>query len=198
MATSARTTLALAALAGVALVGIFLSLKGVPEVASTPTPTPLAPPIFEEGSPAGALHAYLEGDFAGDRLERASWAKYSQMVIWTSEPKWDGAYVVRSFRVESGKAHAHGAGAEATFDTIGELDLDHFSYSSSPSRQTVPYELVKGPDGWLIGTPTLRPHPGPEAAMAFLKRMEAGYPRQKSAIESAISKIDADARRAKP
>jgi hypothetical protein len=198
MATSARTAGALAALAGVALVGIFLSLRGVPEIAATPTPIPLSPPPFEEGSPAGALHVYLEGDFAGERLERANWAKYSQMVLWSSEPKWDGAYVVRSFRVESGKAHAHGAGAEATFETMGELDLDHYSYKPSPSRQTVPYELVKGTDGWIIGTPTLRPHPGPEAAIAFLKRMAAGYPHQKATIEAAIKQIDSDARKAKP
>lgn len=199
MSTNARTAVTFAAIGLVVIAGLYVSMRGAPEPAATPTPTPLSPPPFEQGSPAGALHAYLEGDFAGERLERATWAtKYAHLVVWGAEPKWDGAYVIRSFRVESGPRQAHKASAEATFDTMGELDLDHFTYTPSATRQRVPYDLVMGNDGWLIASPTLRPHVGPEAAISYLKRMEVGYSRLAKTINKAIAQIDADARAAKP
>lgn len=179
---------------GVALIGGYLTMRGVPEPQATPTPTPLSPPPFEEGSPAGALHAYLEGDFAGERLERASWSKYKHMVLWPTEPKWDSAYVIRSFRVESGPITGRKSSAEATFDTMGELDLDRYTYTASPTRQRVPYELVTSTEGWVLGTPTLRPHVGPEAAIAFLKRMRVGFPTLRGAIDASIKAIDEGSR----
>ncbi|MDB5097948.1 MAG: hypothetical protein JWM80_2369 [Cyanobacteria bacterium RYN_339] len=188
---------AFVALAGAAAVGVFLAMKGGSDP-SMPKEPPRSPPPFDEGSPAGSLWSYLQGDFAGERLERATWTKYKEMVLWPAEPKWESAYVVRSFRVEGGKVEGKKAAAECTFDTMGELDLETYKYQTSPTRQVVPYQLEFGPDTWKIGLPMLRPHVGPEAAIAFLRRMEVGYPRLKAQIEGAITTIDADARAKQP
>ena len=190
--------LAVVAIAGLAF-AMYGSSGGRGPIAM-PTPTPVtSPPAFGEGTPAGVVHTYLEGDFAGERLERASWAKFQRMVLWPSEPKWDSAYVVRSFRVESGKQDKHDASADATFDTLGELDLEQFVYTTSPSEQTVPYMLTSNAKvGWLIAQPMLKPHSGPEATIAFLKRMRVGYPTLAYHIDASIKQIAADARKGRP
>jgi hypothetical protein len=187
--------LAVAAIAAVG--GIFLAMRGGPEPPA-PTEPPRSPPPFDEGSPASALYAYVQDDFSGDRLERANWGKFKPRVLWPSEPKWESAYVVRSFRVESGKLEPKRAQAEAAYDTMGELNLETFDYKSSPTRQVVPYSLELGPEDWRIGLPMLRPHVGPEGAIAFLRRMEVGYPKLKAKIQASIEQIDADARAKRP
>jgi hypothetical protein len=188
---------ALAVAAVVAVAGIAFSLRGGPQ-APLETEPPRSPPPFQEGSPANALWSYLQGDFSGERLERATWTKYKELVLWPAEPKWESAYVVRSFRVESGKLEGKKATCESTFDTMGELDLETFKYQTSPTQQVVPYTLEAGKEAWKIGLPMLRPHVGPEAAIAFLHRMEVGYPRLKPQIAASIQQITADARAKKP
>src|SRR4051812_43477684 len=95
--------LTVAAVGVAAVVGIFVSMKGGPQPPLSTEP-PRSPPPFDEGSPSGALWSYLQGDFAGERLERATWSKYKELVLWPTEPKWESAYVVRSFRVETVKS----------------------------------------------------------------------------------------------
>jgi hypothetical protein len=64
--------------------------------------------------------------------------------------------------------------------------------------QVVPYQIEAGKDAWKIGLPMLRPHVGPEAAVAYLKRMEVGYPKLKPTIEASIQAIQADAAAKQP
>lgn len=157
-------------------------------------------PLFQPGTPPGDLTTYLQGDFEGERLQRASWAKYQHLVDWATEPNWSSAWVIREYRVTSGRTTLTSATAEATYDTLGELDLDTFAYTPSPSRQTVPYSLThydpKGP--WKLAIPMLQPHVGVQGAIAHLKRMEVIFPARKAVIDQSIEKIETQAKTASP
>ena len=151
-------------------------------------------PLYMPGTPAGLLATYLDGDFHGERLERALWlTKYRAYGIWPNEPAWSSAYVIARYRLQSNAMTVRDADVEATFDTLGELDLQTFVYQHSPSRQTVPYKLLNGPKGWQIAFPMLKPHVGPQAAIAYLQRMAVGYPHQRGAIAASIAAIEAEA-----
>lgn len=155
-------------------------------VVSSPTP---APRQFLEGTPAGLLETYLQGDAQGERLERANWPKYREMVLWPREPLWDSAYIIRDYRIHSGEVAMPSAGAEVTFRTLGELNLETFVYTPSPTTQTVPYKLIAEQSRWKIAHPMLRPHVSPGGAVGFLERMAVGHPDKKDAIERSIQAI---------
>jgi hypothetical protein len=154
---------------------------------------PSQPPPFLAGTPSAYLHDYVQADFQGDRLEKANWPRFKQQVVWPVEPNWETAYVIRSFRVQTGPVTGQQATVEVTYDTLGELNLFTFVYETSPTRQTVPYLLVPGDDRWKIGAPMLKPHVGPESAIAFLERMAVHYVQYRENIKRAIARIRADA-----
>ncbi|MFP5501939.1 MAG: hypothetical protein ACLGIN_05580 [Candidatus Sericytochromatia bacterium] len=162
-----------------------------PGAVSTAPPTPES--RFLPGTPAGHLESYLMGDFAGERLERANWSfKYKDMGLWDSEPAWDSAYVIRDFRIHTGQTTMRQAEAEVTFETLGILDLQAFTYTPSPTRQTVPYLLQAVDNRWKIAHPRLRPHVGLEAAKSYLQRMKVGYPQRAEAIDRSIRALEAE------
>ncbi len=188
--------LALTAVAVVAAV-VTLSERGSPPPAS-PVPRDAGPVRFQEGTAGARLAEYVAGDFAGERLERASWLKYKGWVMWPTEPGWDEAYVVRAYQLAKVSSTASEATAEVHYDTLGILNLTTFTYATSPSQQAVPFKLLLSEGAWKIGVPMLRPHPGPEATVAFLGRMREHYERQGPAIAQAIATIQADAARPAP
>lgn len=185
-------------LLGVALIGGGIGLMAwVNRTAAELKATgPSAPPTFQVGTPPYWLHEYVQADFQGDRLEKANWPRLKQMVIWPTEANWDSAYVIRSFRLQSGPVTPKEATVEVTYETLGELNVHEFTYTPSPSRQTVPYALVPGQERWLIGVPILKPHVGPDAAVAYLERMKVHNPKRQAAIQAAIDGIRADAKKA--
>lgn len=172
------------------LVGGLWLLAGGP-FPGGPSSTPTQQPNFLPGTPASAIETYLDADYAGERLERASWGKFKELVSWPREPAWDSAYVIRSFHIKSGKTTMLRAEAEVEFVTAGELDLTTYVYTPSPTLQIVPYHLERPHDSWKLALPVLRPHVSPPAAVEFLKRMATGYPRLKTGIEASIKAIEA-------
>jgi hypothetical protein len=153
---------------------------------------PEQPPEYMQGTPQGLLHDYLEGDFEGERLERATWpTKYKNMVSWENEPLWDTCYIINRYVIQSGNTTLQRAQAAVTYETMGEMSLESYEYRPSPSRQTVPFTLELSKTGWRISYPMLKPHVSPEAAIAFLQRMEVGYPQLRSRIQRSIDTIKA-------
>lgn len=151
------------------------------------------PPAFLAGTPPAYLHEYVQGDFAGQRLEGANWVTYKERVIWPVEPSWEKADVVRSFRMQSGPTTRREATIEVTYDVLGELNLHTFTYKPAPERQIVPYLMVPRQDRYRIGTPMVRPHVGAEAAIAYLERMRPQYKHYAGNIQKSIAAIQADA-----
>lgn len=187
---AAATTLAVVAAV------VTLADRGQAPAPASPAPRDAGPAAFPAGTAGARLAEYVAGDFAGERLERASWLKYQAWVMWKTEPAWDEAYVVRGYRLEKVASTAVEASAEVHYDTLGVLNLTTFAYTTSPSRQAVPFKLLASEGEWKLGLPMLRPHPGPEATAAFLTRMREHYRRQAPTIARAIAAIRADA--AKP
>lgn len=155
---------------------------------------PSEKPMFLEGTPQAALYQYVESDFQGERLEAASWLKFKELVIWPNEPNWDHAYVISRYRVQAGPQSGHDASVEVTYDTLGELDTEVYTYEHSPSRQTVPFTMVPKKGVWKVGMPRLQPHPGAQATIDYLERMAVHYPRYKKNIDASIAAIRADAK----
>jgi hypothetical protein len=151
------------------------------------------PPAFLAGTPPAYLHAYVQGDFAGQRLEAANWVTYKERVIWPVEPNWEKADVIRGFRMQSGPTTRREATIEVTYDVLGELNLHTFTYKPAPERQVVPYLMVPRQDRYRIGTPMVRPHVGVEAAIAHLERMRAQYKHHEPNIQKAIAALKAEA-----
>ena len=186
---------ALAALGAVVLYVAMTSGEVHPPGAS-----PAAPMQYPPGSAGGRLEEYVQRDFEGLRLERASWAIVKDWVVWTAEPAWDAAYVVRSYRLRMGKPPAAPGDTLATsqdfevlYDTLGELDLASFGYVPSPSRQAPAYTVVNERGGWRLGVPLLKPHVGAEGAIAFLTRMRGVYTTRTAIIDQSIARIRQDA-----
>lgn len=184
---------AVVVLAGLALTLARPGAEPGSRVPTSPAPRDAGPATFPAGTAGHRLVEYVAGDFAGERLERASWLKYKGWVMWPTEPAWDEAYVVRSY--QPGKVTAAGteATAEVRYETLGILDLATFAYETSPSTQAVPFKLLVSEGAWKIGLPMLRPHPGPEAAIAFLERMKVHFKKQGPTIEKSIAAIRKDA-----
>jgi len=182
--------LALVAIAaGVAFVG--LTARDAPPGAGGG-----APAAFVAGTAGARLEEYVTGDAAGERLERATWAKYKLMVVWPNEPAWDEAYVIRSQRIAMNPALPGAvikAEGEVTYDTLGVLNLNTFDYETSPTRQTVPFSLLLLENTWKIGVPMLRPHPLADPTLAYLRRMREHYVTRRPAIDAAIKAIARDA-----
>ena len=153
-----------------------------------------ATPAYLPGTPAALLADYVAGDFAGERLEGANWLKYKRMVIWPTEPSWESAYVVRSYRLQPAQTTPRQAMVEVTYHTLGELNVHSFTYTPSPTRHTVAFTLVPRQGEWKIGHPILRPHVSPEAAIAHMERMATLYPQRRADIQRAIAAVRADAR----
>lgn len=187
--------------AAVVMVGIGIALM---RTSPAPEPGVLVPsggpasqappsekPMFLEGTPQAYLYDYVEADYNGERLEGANWEKFKNEVIWPVEPNWGSAYVIRSYRLQSGPMTGKDATVEVTYDTLGELDTETFVYTPSPSRQTVPYTMVPRQDRWRIGLPMLRPHVGTEATVRYLERMKVNYPQYRTHIDQSIAALKA-------
>jgi hypothetical protein len=180
------------------LVMVGLKPGASPSPPTGPHGAPSGGVVYPEGTAGERLQAYVAGDFAGERLERASWMKYKGWVMWATEPAWDEAYVVRSFALEKVASTALDATADVTYPTLGVLDLQTFAYETSPSRQTVPFKLLLSQGEWKIGLPMLRPHPGVAATIAFLERMATHFVKQRPVIQASIARIKADAAKPEP
>lgn len=199
MATGSR---AANLIGGLALVAIAAGVAYVGLTARDAAPGAggAAPPAFVAGTAGARLEEYVAGDAAGERLERATWAKYKPMVVWPNEPAWDEAYVIRAHRIAMDPLppKAVKAAGEVTYDTLGVLNLNTFEYETSPTRQTVPFELLRIQDQWKIGVPMLRPHPLADPTLAYLRRMREHYVTRRPAIDAAIKAIARDAASAAP
>jgi hypothetical protein len=153
---------------------------------------PSEKPMFLEGTPQAYLYEWVESDFRGQRLEGANWLRLKDMVVWPNEPNWDHAYVISSYRLQSGPVTTQEANIEVTYDTLGELDTEVFTYEHSPSRQTVPFLMLPHAGRWRVGSPRLQPHVGPEAAIEYLQRMAINYKQYRKNIDASIAAIRAD------
>ena len=157
---------------------------------------PSEPPVFLAGTPPAYLYEYVQGDFKGERLEAANKARYKERVLWPTEPNWETAAVIRSFRMQSGPTTRTEASIEVTYDTLGELNLHDYTYRSAPKREILPFVLVPGQERYKIVSPILKPHVGAEAAIAFLERMSVNYQQFRPNIQRSIERIKADVRSA--
>lgn len=188
----------LAATAAAVLAAVVTLAERKSEPPASPVPRDAGPAAFPEGTAGARLAEYVAGDFGGERLERATWLKYKGWVMWPTEPAWDEAYVVRSYALAKVASTASEATAEVRYDTLGVLNLTTFAYETSPTQQAVPFKLLLSEGAWKIGVPMLRPHPGPEAAIAYLGRMREHYTKQAPAIAKALAAIRADAAKPAP
>lgn len=187
----ASRTLALAG--GVILLAGALLFSLATSSSDPPTPSVPGHVTYLPGTPGERLSGYVDADFRGERLERAAWAIFKSQVMWPTEPAWDEAYIVRSTTIAMGPTKPDSADATTTYDTLGVLSLESFVYETSPSSQRVPFKLLNTGGTWKIGLPMLRPHPSPEAAIAYLERMGSYYTQKRAVINASIKAIQADA-----
>lgn len=194
-----RWLVPVATVAAVAAGVAFAGRDPQPRPALSPAPREAGPSAsFPEGTAGARLAEYVKGDFEGERLERATWLKYQHWVMWKTEPAWDEAYVVKSYKVEKVDASATEAQGLVRYETLGVLDLQTFTYETSPSEQAVPFKLLLSEGEWKLGLPMLRPHPSPEAAIAFLARMKAHFTTLRPNLDQSIAAIRADAAKRRP
>jgi len=141
-------------------------------------------------SPASVVRDYCKLDFEGARLssESSDFEKYFALVAWPDEPGWDGAVVIRNFRIV-----LSGSAQPVSKVTVRYVVLGNMSgarVTASPQHEEgVTFVLKRSGDTWKIEHPLIPPHISVHAAIVALSSLLKGEkdPEQRRRLRAGIA-----------
>jgi len=99
-------------------------------------------------SPTATVTKYCQLDFNGARTRSETFEKLDHMVLWHTEPGWDVARLVRSYKIVSVRTTGTRSAVTVEYDVIGDVEGGE-QLTKNPHKERVVFSLELGDKEWV-------------------------------------------------
>jgi len=123
-------------------------------------------------SPESVAKLYCQRDFDGARTKTETYSEMDHLYLWPAEPGWDGATLVRRYRVLSSHIDDTHAVVTVEYEALGDISAWEFKEEHKSTQVEFKLELgskewewkndepelITSALAWRITAPTFEPH----------------------------------------